>query len=356
MFLTVVLSAWVSGRAMLNVSEIDGRNERSNASAHRPIAIAQNQSRQIPLGTPIDKIGTQAISRTAYRPSHASKLDFPSPVALPWATGGQPSGLFLPPWVAAAENPVSERGTTPRSFTLERKAGTIFSTALTTERSDGQPAKTPRRLSVYGYSFWRDAATPTSLALAPSPQYGASQSGVIVTWDPIGAPSKGPALLLRTSAVPNGRERELALGVRWKPDRSVPLSITLERRFRANDGDRFAAYISGGVDEAKIMGPLSLEAFGQAGAVSGQNGGGFFDGQGRVMARIATVKHTPILLGAGSWTGGQRGSSRIDVGPTVASSVTLGDARFRLQIDWRFRVAGKALPGNGPALTISGGF
>jgi hypothetical protein len=356
MFLAVVLSAWVSGRAMLNVSDIDGRNERSKASAHKPIAIAQNQNRQIPLGTPIIKMGTQAISGTAYRPSHASKLNFLSPVALPWATGGQPSGLSLPPWVAAAENPVSKRGTTPRSFTPERKAGTTFSTALTTEQSDGQSAKTPRRLSVYGYSFWRDAASPAYLALAPSPQYGASQSGVIVTWYPIGAPSKGPALLIRTSATPNGREREIALGVRWKPDHSVPLSITLERRFGANAEDRFAAHISGGVDEIKIMGRLSLDAFGQAGAVSGENGGGFFDGQGRVMARIATIKHTPISIGAGSWTGGQRGSSRLDVGPTVASSVRLGDARFRLQLDWRFRVAGKALPGNGPALTISGGF
>jgi hypothetical protein len=104
------------------------------------------------------------------------------------------------------------------------------------------------------------------------------------------------------------------------------------------------------------MGPLTLDAFGQAGSVSGQDGGGFFDGQGRMTAPVASIRNTPILLGAGSWTGGQSGSSRLDVGPTVASNVKLGNAQFRLQLDWRFRVAGKALPGSGPALTISGGF
>jgi hypothetical protein len=356
MFLAIVLSAWVSGRSMMGVSTDDERYERSKANANNPMVIAQIQNPRTMLGKSKTQPSTAITSRTANRPAHESETHFPSSVALPWATGGQPSGLFLPPWVAAAENPVSERGTTPRSFTLERKAGTIFLPTLISGQSEGNPAKVPKRLSIYGYSFWRDSPAPTPLALAPSPQYGGSQSGVIATWDPLGAPSKGPALLIRSSATPNGRERELALGVRWKPDRAVPLSVTVERRFRANGEDRFAFYISGGVDNVEIKGPLLLDAFGQAGTVSGKNGGGFFDAQGRMMARVATIGNVPILLGTGSWTGGQRGSSRLDVGPTVAGKVKLGDTQLRLQLDWRFRVAGTALPGSGPTLTISGGF
>ena len=47
---------------------------------------------------------------------------------------------------------------------------------------------------------------------------------------------------------------------------------------------------------------------------------------------------------------------RLDVGPSARAWVPAGPARFRIDASWRFRVAGDAPPGNGPAVTLSTSF
>jgi hypothetical protein len=356
LFLAFALTTWVGGRAMFGVFAGVDFNAPAEADTAKPLATPSFQKPEFPDNIYRTPAAIVEIPKTLGRTIHLTTTHSLSPVALPWAAGGQPSGLSFPPWVAAAENPVSERGTTPQPFAPERKAGANFVLATAPDHSRDPPAGDNRRLSIYGYSYWRGRDAPASLILAPSSQLGGSQSGLIATWDPLTAPNRGPALLLRTSFTPNGREREIAAGVRWKPDNSVPLSITVERRFHDNNTDRFAAYVSGGVDNVRIIGPLTLDTFGQFGAVSGQNGGGFFDGQVRAMVPLTTIAKSPLLLGAGSWTGGQRGGARLDAGPSVATTVKFGDAQFRLQLDWRFRIAGNSVPESGPAVTVSGGF
>ena len=50
------------------------------------------------------------------------------------------------------------------------------------------------------------------------------------------------------------------------------------------------------------------------------------------------------------------GSQRLDIGPTAGGTLRVGKASLRLSADWRFRIAGNASPGDGPALTLSTAF
>lgn len=217
------------------------------------------------------------------------------------------------------------------------------------------PAAQPkRRLQLYGYSLWRQGSR--SGAFAPGAQYGGSQAGLIARWDPLGKAGKGVALLVRASATPDGNEREIALGTRWQPNRRWPISLSAERRFRLDGRDRFAAYAAGGFSDVAIVGKARLDAYGQAGYVSGKDGGGFFDAQGRLLHPVTTIAGLPLSAGAGAWAGGQPGVRRLDIGPTIATRVDTRFADFTLQLEWRQRVAGNANPKDGLALTVSTGF
>jgi hypothetical protein len=105
--------------------------------------------------------------------------------------------------------------------------------------------------------------------------------------------------------------------------------------------------------------PLGLrgEAYGQAGYVGGRFATGFADGQLRLDHRVVKLGKADVRFGGGAWGGIQKGASRVDAGPTLTVGQPLGGpASIRLGADWRFRVAGKAAPGSGPAVTLSAGF
>jgi len=78
----------------------------------------------------------------------------------------------------------------------------------------------------------------------------------------------------------------------------------------------------------------------------------------------ASTREAPLLrsgkarvaVGGGVWGGAQRGASRVDAGPTATLVLSSGRANLRASLDYRFRVAGDARPGDGPALTLSASF
>lgn len=200
----------------------------------------------------------------------------------------------------------------------------------------------------YAYSFWRNGAAPLGFA-----RYGGGQSGVIASY----GPGSQLSLVARTAvAHSNLREREIAVGARWSPDQNIPASVTVERRFRNSASDVFAAYVAGGKSGISIPLGFSLDTFGQAGIVSGQRAGYFFDAHARAERNFVPHGPLPVRAGAGIWTGGQQGAARIDIGPTISTDLSVGRASVRVNADWRFRVAGTAQPGNGPALTLSTSF
>lgn len=80
-------------------------------------------------------------------------------------------------------------------------------------------------------------------------------------------------------------------------------------------------------------------------ATPGQIGNGQYGGS-----------QSAIVAGAGIWGGGQDDLFRVDAGPSLRADIATGRANFRLTADWRFRIAGKAEPGDGPAITLSTSF
>jgi hypothetical protein len=209
-------------------------------------------------------------------------------------------------------------------------------------------------VQIYAYSFWRFGGQGSGLAAAG--QYGGSQTGVIATF-PLGRKDNAPAAMFRATIAPDSRaDREVAAGLRWRPVGALPVSITAERRFRPVGRDRFALYLAGGKDGMKLPAQFALDVYAQAGVVSGQGAGPFFDTAARASRRVYQAKSVSATIGGGVWAGGQRGAARLDIGPSIGADLALGNTRFRLTGDWRFRVAGQARPGNGPAVTLSTSF
>lgn len=216
-------------------------------------------------------------------------------------------------------------------------------------------SKSARHLSVYAYSFWR-AGGPTSGSLGNG-QYGGGQSAVIAAYS-LPRFGKGTLDIMARAAVAhdNSKEREFAAGVRWRPIPSVPVQLTAERRFRHGRPDAFAFYAAGGKSDIGLPMGFKLDGYGQAGYVSGDAGGVFADANARADRKLLYFEKTIISGGIGAWGGGQSDVMRVDIGPTLRADVAMGQAQVRLAADWRFRVAGNASPGNGPALTLSTSF
>jgi hypothetical protein len=57
----------------------------------------------------------------------------------------------------------------------------------------------------------------------------------------------------------------------------------------------------------------------------------------------------PVEVGAGAWGGAQPGAARLDMGPQASFRIPVGRTGIRASAEWRFRVAGDAEPGSGPA-------
>lgn len=222
----------------------------------------------------------------------------------------------------------------------------------------GHKKSKPARLRVYAYSFWR--ADSSGQSLTSGGQYGGSQSGFIATYDiaRLGRNDTPKLALIARSAIAHDdlRERELAAGLRWWPLAKGGFSLTAERRFRNGRPDAFAAYVAGGKSDIALPLKFRLDSYGQAGFVSGDSGGPFFDAAARAERPLAMIAKTPIAGGIGIWAGGQEDLLRVDIGPTIRADLDIGKVPLRLHADWRFRIAGDARPASGPALTLSTAF
>lgn len=267
-------------------------------------------------------------------------------------------GSQRPGWVGPLQQ---YRGEANRFALTDEAPFTLFAKPEVPKTAEGGQTQilavhttSEKRLHIYGYNFWRQGST--GAALAPNAQYGGSQYGAIATWDPLGSAGKGPALLVRAAGTPDGLQQEVAVGARWQPDRKWPVSLSVERRFRFNGTDGFAAYVAGGVDRVPLVGKLALDAYGQAGYSLGGISSPFVDAHARVQHPLAKPLGVPIRIGAGAWVGGQKGAYRADIGPTLTAQVDNRFADFTLQLDWRKRVVGNAAPVDGLALTVSTDF
>ena len=217
------------------------------------------------------------------------------------------------------------------------------------------------RWSADGWMLWRRGSKLAPAGGLLTPSYGASQAGAVLRYRLAPGSALRPAAYLRATAALNGsNEREAALGLSLRPIARVPLSVQGEARFTSTPGGNVVRPAVFAVTELPPFAlPLGLrgEAYGQAGYVGGKFATGFADGQLRVDRRLLGLGKAELRLGGGTWGGIQKGASRLDAGPSLTIGQPLGGpASMRLAADWRFRVAGKAAPGSGPAVTLSAGF
>ncbi len=173
-------------------------------------------------------------------------------------------------------------------------------------------------------------------------------------------PRRPTAYLRTTSSVGAINETTAALGLSARPIPRLPVDAALEGRVTAQGGSRRVQPVAMAVTELPpilLPGALRAEAYGQAGYVAGRYATPFADGQLRVDRSLLTVGRVEARAGGGVWGGIQKGASRVDAGPGATVSMPLTSKVFgRLAVDWRFRVAGNAEPGSGPAVTVAAGF
>ena len=215
-----------------------------------------------------------------------------------------------------------------------------------------EPSTTsPRRWSASAWLLARGGAGGT----LSGGQLGASQAGARLLYRISDAHRL--SLSGRIATPLKGRGGEAAIGVDWQPT-AAPVHLVAEQRVGL-DGARGGptAMVIGGLNPTPIVAGFRLEAYAQGGAIlRGGRVEGFGDGAARVTRPVAALGRATVDLGAGAWAAGQRGVTRADVGPTIGVALPVAGRGVRLSLDWRQRVAGRARPGSGPALSIGSDF
>lgn len=202
---------------------------------------------------------------------------------------------------------------------------------------------------------------PAAPLVSGRPAYGRSQAGAVLRYRMGAADGHRAAVYLRaTRALARPREREIAAGFSARPLPRLPVSLAAEVRVHEHPtGSETRAAASAVTELPPLRLPLGFrgELYAQAGYVGGTFATAFADGQLRADRAVAGgAAGTALRLGGAITGGAQKHAGRLDIGPSAAVSFPLGQGHSRLALDYRFRIAGDAEPGDGPALTFSAGF
>jgi hypothetical protein len=222
------------------------------------------------------------------------------------------------------------------------------------------PSKLDRiQMSTWALLREQQGALIGAHSLSSGGSLGASQAGARLLYNF----NRQLAVALRTSSDVGRRGGEVALGVRVQPILGLPLWFTAERRQRLGQfgGGRndFALFAETGIYQRALPWRLQLDAYGEAGVVGVRTRDMFVDGGLTVTRPIfgslsfGRSKLGAVSVGAGIWGGAQPGLSRLDAGPRISVRVR---SNVRVHLDWRQRLAGNALPGSGPAITLATDF
>lgn len=190
-------------------------------------------------------------------------------------------------------------------------------------------------------------------------RYGASQAGAVLRYLLASDPHRPAAYLRASSALGRIADRHAALGLAARPLPRLPVSVQAEMRVVQSAARTELAPAVLAVSElAPLALPFDLraEAYLAGGYVGGANGTPFAGGQVRVDRAVGELAGTALRIGGGAWGGAQRGVRAIDLGPAARAEIPVGTHRLTIEAGYRWRVAGTAEPGSGPALTVSTGF
>lgn len=339
----VLLGLWIGGRVGLGGSVFLPERLEAQVSG-LPKAVAARQAapeRLMPTAIPTT-IGHLSQSTTVRSAPRAARM-MP---ALPTGVS-QPSGAVA----AIPASAFAARPTTARPIL----APPPFAQAARPK------ADMPSRWSADAWVLVRrSGGSGLGAGLSPA-TYGASQAGAVLRYRLAPASVYRPTIYLRASRSLDGpAQSEAAVGVSARPIPQVPIVAAGEvRAFHDAFGTRLRPVALAISEFSPVELPHGLrgEAYVQAGYAGGKGATAFADGQVRLDRSVLRAGPADLRLGAGAWGGAQKGAARLDAGPSLSATLPVGNRVFaRASIDWRFRLAGDAAPGSGPALTVSAGF
>lgn len=216
-------------------------------------------------------------------------------------------------------------------------------------------AARPDRLRGSGWVFWRPGGMQQS-ALSSVGRLGGSQAGLRLDYELTpGARHRVAAYARATSALERPAAPEAALGIAVQPLRTVPVTLALERRIALGKGARNAMAVMavGGFGPTPVVKGIEAEAYAQAGMVGFRRRDGFVDGK---LSLLSPVANSPLRIGGAVSGGAQPGVRRLDIGPEVQLRLPLPSVAARLSVEWRERIAGRAAPASGLAVTLATDF
>ena len=327
-FLALVVAGWIC----LRLAALAPWSEKAAGDTPRPVA-----SRAI-APEPLREFGRIA---PAWAGTWVAQPRFPAPRQVRPKSVGR---LFVTP-LAAVDGPEAVPGPAARPTGPAARAPPAV----------WPPAPPPTSGSDrWSASAWLFVRRGGDGALAAAGTLGGSQAGLRVGYRLNRDSARPLSLSGRLYAPLETDGAEAALGLEWKPLATVPVRILAERRQRLSGDGRsaFAILAYGGVSEARVAGPLRLDAYAQAGMVGLRSKDLFADGA----ATLSLPLGSHAQAGLGVWGAAQPGVSRLDVGPQVSLRLPVAATNLRLSAGYRVRVAGDALPASGPALTLAADF
>lgn len=329
------------------------------ADGPSPVVVAQ----AMPLASPIRPAVAPAVRRQGMVSPIVAAVPaapWPEPSVAVSAQTVSPAGIAAPipgfdlATAAYERLAAGDRRAADAMFTaaLAAAAGHDVPQAVDWDRTRRQLR---RRWSGDVYSLLRDTglAGPTA-----SPVLGGGQSGASLFYklDPL---ARRPAAVFgRVYAAHDSASgidpatAQAAVGLRWQLRPGV--SVAAERLIAlgaATSGDWNLRVAAGG---ARRLGRIDLDGYGEAGA----RGNGDLYAGGEAHARLPIGQMGPVQLAAGPglWASVQAAGStvgRVDAGAGIKAQLPAG---LVVSGDWRWRVAGNAAPGSGPAVTIGMAF
>lgn len=261
----------------------------------------------------------------------------------------EPAPAFYAPIPALDEWPLSRIAATSMPPIRSNVVGAAGQSLPVTAAARGAAKLDRVQMTAWALLRGRQGQPVGATSLAANGTLGASQAGARISY----SYNRQIAATLRSSSNVGRRGGEVAAGVRVQPVGGLPLWITAERRMRIGKygGGRnaFALFVEGGVYQRPMPWRFSLDAYLQGGIVGFKSRDKFIDG-GLTLTRPLFRNFSG---GVGIWGAAQPGVYRVDAGPRISMKVR---DNIRIHLDWRQRLAGKAEPGSGPAVTLAGDF
>jgi hypothetical protein len=336
-FLALTVGGWVAVRTAMIAPgwwEAPVPAERAHvasapaaqAPAIAAVAGPQMPGSVIPQQQPLSPVGTRVASATFVPRRMAAMASHSAPTPLLTHAEAIPAAA-----AAATARPMRESAGSP----VPPPPGLPIALPTTPQR----------RWSASAWALIRDAGGGSTLA--PGGTLGGSQAGARILY------RVGSRLALSGRAYlplrrPSGAEA--AAGLDWNLAGPVHLLAERRQRLGAEGRSAFALTLYGG-GSRELGGGLRADLYAQTGVVGRRGRDLFVDAGVRITAPVG-----PVEVGGGLWGAAQPGAERLDAGPSISYRLPTRAANIRLQADWRFRVAGDAAPGSGPALTLAADF